>query len=431
VTGYLTTNDIPGAHAKSWYAATAGAVPDHPELTGEHRADVCVVGGGYAGLSAALHLAGRGFRVALVEANRVGWGASGRNGGQLGIGPRAEMDKYERAVGRDDARKAWEIAIAANRLVKDLIAQHGIDCDLTPGYLEACWKPGHTAEVMGYPEHLARHYGHHEARPVSRAEMARMLGTTRYHGGFLDMAGAHLHPLRYALGLGGAATQAGARIFERSPVTAIDAGQVSTASGSVTAGHVIVACNGYLDGLVPGVARRTMPINNFIGATEPLGADRARSIIRDNYCVCDTKFVLNYYRLTPDHRLLWGGGESYGKRFPRDMAGLVRRKMLEIFPQLADVAFTHVWGGTLAITGTRFPAFQRLGAKTLAISGWSGSGIHMATMGGQIAAEAVAGQMERWDMMASLPTPTFPGGDWFRAPLLAAAMTWYSLRDRL
>jgi gamma-glutamylputrescine oxidase len=410
VTGYLTTNDIPGAHAKSWYAATAGAVPDHPELTGEHRADVCVVGGGYAGLSAALHLAGRGFRVALVEANRAGWGASGRNGGQLGIGPRAEMDKYERAVGRDDARKAWEIAIAANRLVKDLIAQHGIDCDLTPGYLEACWKPGHTAEVMGYPEHLARHYGHHEARPVSRAEMARMLGTTRYHGGFLDMAGAH---------------------FERSPVTAIDAGQVSTASGSVTAGHVIVACNGYLDGLVPGVARRTMPINNFIGATEPLGADRARSIIRDNYCVCDTKFVLNYYRLTPDHRLLWGGGESYGKRFPRDMAGLVRRKMLEIFPQLADVAFTHVWGGTLAITGTRFPAFQRLGAKTLAISGWSGSGIHMATMGGQIAAEAVAGQMERWDMMASLPTPTFPGGDWFRAPLLAAAMTWYSLRDRL
>jgi gamma-glutamylputrescine oxidase len=431
VTGYLTTNDIPGAHAKSWYAATAGAVPDHPELTGEHRADVCVVGGGYAGLSAALHLAGRGFRVALVEANRVGWGASGRNGGQLGIGPRAEMDKYERAVGRDDARKAWEIAIAANRLVKDLIAQHGIDCDLTPGYLEACWKPGHTAEVMGYPEHLARHYGHHEARPVSRAEMARMLGTTRYHGGFLDMAGAHLHPLRYALGLGRAATQAGARIFERSPVTAIDAGQVSTASGSVTAGHVIVACNGYLDGLVPGVARRTMPINNFIGATEPLGADRARSIIRDNVCACDTKFVLNYYRLTPDHRLLWGGGESYGKRFPRDMAGLVRRKMLEIFPQLADVAFTHVWGGTLAITGTRFPAFQRLDGKTQAISGWSGSGIHMATMGGQIAAEAVAGQMERWDMMASLPTPTFPGGDWFRAPLLAAAMTWYSLRDRL
>ncbi len=429
--GYLSTNDTPGVHAASWYAATAGEVPDHPRLEGDTRADVCVVGGGYGGLSAALHLAERGLDVALVEANRVGWGASGRNGGQLGIGPRAEMGKYERAVGRDDARKVWDIAIAANRLVKELIARHGIECDLTPGYLEACWKASHAAEAMAYPEHVARHYGHHEARPVSRVEMAEMLGTTRYHGGFLDMAGGHLHPLRYALGLGRAATQAGVRIFERSAVTRIGAGQVTTGHGKVTADHVIVACNGYLDGLVPRIARRTMPINNFIAATEPLGAERARAIIRDDTCVSDTKFVLNYYRLTPDHRLLWGGGESYGKRFPRDIAGLVRSKMLEVFPQLADVAFSHAWGGTLAITGTRFPAFQKLDDRTLAISGWSGSGVHMATMGGQIAAEAVAGRMERWDLMAGLPTPAFPGGDWFRAPLLAAAMTWYSLRDRL
>ena len=429
--GYLTTNDTQGEHAKSWYAATAGEVPDHPELRGETRADVCVVGGGYAGLSAALHLAERGLDVALVEANRIGWGASGRNGGQVGIGPRAEMQQYERAVGRDDARKVWDIAIAANRLVKDLIARHDIDCDLTPGYLEACWKPAHTAGAMAYPEHLARHYGHHEARPVSRVEMAEMLGTGRYHGGYLDLAGAHLHPLRYALGLGRAAAAAGVRIFERSRATQVGAGQVTTGQGKVIADHLIIACNGYLDGLVPRIARHTMALNNFIAATEPLGAERARAIIRDNPCVCDTKFVLNYYRLTPDHRLLWGGGESYSKRFPRDIAGLVRAKMLEVFPQLADVAFSHVWGGTLAITGTRFPAFQRLDAATLAISGWSGSGIHMATMGGQIAAEAVAGQMERWDLMAGLPTPAFPGGDWFRAPLLAAAMTWYSLRDRL
>ncbi len=429
--GYLSTNDTPGVHAKSWYAATAGEVPDHPRLEGERRADVCVVGGGYGGLSAALHLAERGLDVALVEANRVGWGASGRNGGQLGIGPRAEIQKYERAVGRDDARKVWDIAITANRLVKELIARHGIECDLTPGYLEACWKPAHTASAMAYPEHVARHYGHQDARPVSRAEMAEMLGTDRYHGGYVDLAGAHLHPLRYALGLGRAAAAAGVRIFERSPVTRVGAGQVTTGHGRVTADQVIVACNGYLDGLVARVARRTMPLNNFIGATEPLGEERARAIIRDNPCVSDTKFVLNYYRFTPDHRLLWGGGESYSKRFPRDIAGLVRRKMLQIFPQLADVAFSHVWGGTLAITGTRFPAFHRLDDQTLAISGWSGSGIHMATMGGKIAAEAVAGQMENWDVMARLPTPAFPGGAWFRAPLLAAAMTWYSLRDRL
>jgi gamma-glutamylputrescine oxidase len=427
---YLTANDTPGKHAESWYAATAGTVPDHPRLEGDIRADVCVVGAGYGGLSAALHLAGRGYDVALVEANRVGWGASGRNGGQLGIGPRVEMEKYEAAVGRDDARKAWDISLAANRLVKEMITRHSIDCDLTPGYLEACWKLGHTAELMGYPEYLARNYDHHEARPVSSTEMTQMLGTERYHGGYLDMAGAHLHPLRFALGMGRAATEAGVRIFERSPVTRVGAGQVTTAHGKVTADHVIVACNGYLDGLVPQIARRTIPINNFIGATEPLGEDRARTIIRDNVCVCDTKFVLNYFRFTPDHRLLWGGGESYGKRFPRDIAGLVRSKMVEIYPQLSDVAFTHVWGGTLAITGTRFPDFQKLDAQTLAISGWSGSGIHMATMGGKIAAEAVAGQMENWDLMASLPTPGFPGGDWFRLPLLAAAMTWYSLCDR-
>ncbi|HSF96551.1 MAG TPA: FAD-binding oxidoreductase, partial [Thermohalobaculum sp.] len=253
----------------------------------------------------------------------------------------------------------------------------------------------------------------------------------RYHGGFLDMAGGHLHPLRLALGIGRAAAAAGARLFERSRVTAIEAGRVTTADGAVQADHVILACNGYLDGLVPRVARRTMPINNFIVATEPLGADRARALIRDNFAVCDSKFVLNYYRLSPDHRMLWGGGESYGRRFPRDIAGLVGAKMLQVFPQLADARITHAWGGTLAITGTRFPAFQRVDSRILSIAGWSGSGIHMATMGGQIAAEAVAGQMERWDLLARMPSPVFPGGDWFRAPLLALAMAWYSLRDRI
>ena len=431
MTGYLTTNDTPGVHARSWYAETAGPLPDHPRLEGELRADVCVIGGGYAGLSAALHLAERGFDVVLVEANRIGWGASGRNGGQLGTGPRAGVLKYERLVGREDARKVWDIALAANRLVRELIARHGIDCQFAPGHLEACWKPRHWHDAMRLPEHLARHYGHDACRAVSREEMAEMLGTRRYWGGFLELTSGHLHPLRLALGLGRAASAAGARIFEQSRVTALDRGRVTTATGTVRADHVIVACNGYLDGLVPRTARTTMPLNNFIIATEPLGENRARSIIRDNVSVADTKFVLNYYRFSPDHRLIWGGGESYGKRFPRDIPALVRGRMLEVFPQLADLRVTHAWGGTLAITATRFPAFQRLDDATLAISGWSGSGIHMATMGGRIAAEAVAGQMEQWDVMARLPVPAFPGGDWFRAPLLAAAMTWYSLRDRL
>ncbi|MDT8344459.1 MAG: FAD-binding oxidoreductase [Thermohalobaculum sp.] len=429
--GYLTANDRPGQHPPSWYAATAGDMPDHPPLAGEVRADVCVVGGGYAGLSAALHLAERGFSVALIEANRIGWGASGRNGGQLGTGPRADIRVYEAKVGRDDARKVWDIALSANRLVRDLIARHAIDCDLTDGGMEAAWKPAHAAEMTEYADHVARHYGRDDLRVIPREAMTDWLGTQRYHGGLHEGLYAHLHPLRLALGLGRAATDAGARIFEQSRATRVTPGRVETAQGAVAADHVILAMNGYLDGLVPAVQARSMPINNFIAVTETLGETRARAIIKGGFCVADTRFVLNYYRMTPDHRLLWGGGESYGARFPADIAALVRAKMLEIFPQLGDVKLTHAWGGTLAITAPRMPAFQRLDAQTLAISGWSGSGIHMATMGGRIAAEAVAGQMEQWDVMARLPIPAFPGGDWFRAPMLALAMTWYSLRDRL
>ncbi|HUF86740.1 MAG TPA: FAD-binding oxidoreductase [Thermohalobaculum sp.] len=435
MTGHLTANDTPAQHPPSWYAETAGALPDHPPLAGATRADACVIGGGYAGLSAALHLAERGLDVVLLEANRIGWGASGRNGGQLATGPRASIRKYERLVGRDDARKVWDIALEANRLVRELIAHHDIACDLTPGHLEACWKRSHAAGALAYPEHLRRHYGHTAIRPVPRDEMAQMLGTARYWGGFLDEWAAHLHPLRLALGLGRAAAAAGARIHELSRVTRLTPGRdttrVTTEAGHVTADQIILACNGYLDGLAPALARLIMPLNNFLIATEPLGEARARALIRDNVAVSDTRFVLNYYRLTPDHRLLWGGGESYGRRFPRDIAGLVRGKMLEVFPGLADTSITHAWGGTLAITASRIPAFRRLDARTLAISGWSGSGVHMATMGGKIAAEAVAGQLARWDLMARLPVPAFPGGAWLRAPLLAAAMTWYSLRDRL
>lgn len=428
---FLTTNDTPGEHAPSWYAETAGEIPERPALRGETRADVCVVGGGYAGLSAALHLAEAGLHVVLVEANRVGWGASGRNGGQLGIGPRADIQSYEQAIGKDDAAKVWQLAIGANRLVRDLIAKHEIACDLCDGYLEPAAKRTHEAEVMAYPAHLTERYGHATCRAVPREEMAEMLGTTAYYGGLFDAMGGHLHPLRLALGLAAAAERAGAEIYERTAAAAVAPGRVITARGAVDADHILLAMNGYIDGLVPGAARRVIPINNFVAATEPLGAERARSIIRDNACVADTFFVLNYFRLTPDHRLLWGGGEGYGTRFPRDIAGMVRRQMLRIFPQLSDLAFTHAWGGTLAITPPRFPVFQSFDNGIWSIAGWSGSGIHMATMGGKIAASALQGERTDWNIMSALPVPAFPGGNWMRAPLVAAALTWYALRDRL
>ena len=432
MTDYLTANDRPGEHARSWYAETAGPTPDHPSLSGETRADVCVIGGGYAGLSAALHLAEAGRRVVLLEANRIGWGASGRNGGQLGVGPRADIRKYESVVGREDARKVWDISIAANRLVRELVARHGIDCDLAEtGYLEAAWRHSDLPDMAAYAGHVARHYDHPGIELVDRAGIAALIGTERYHGGFVDRLGGHLHPLRYALGLGRAAVGAGAVIHERSRVVSVEPGLVRTGAGSVRAGHVLVACNGYMDGLAAPAARRMLPLNNFIMATAPLGENRARQVNRDNLCVADTRFVLNYWRMTPDRRILWGGGEGTGRRFPADVKSLVRPRMLQVYPDLEDVEITHAWGGTLAITATRFPLFHDLGHGLRAIGGWSGSGIHMATMGGRIAADAIAGETGDWDVLARMPTPAFPGGDWFRMPLLRLALFWYGLRDRL
>ena len=427
--GFLTANDVAGQHANSWYAETAGPLPGLPRLSGDIRADVCVIGAGFAGLSAALHLAEVGLDVVVLEANRVGWGASGRNGGQLGVGTRADIDAYERAVGYDDARKAWEIGVAANQLVRDLIARHAIDCDLVDGAIYPAAKARHEAEFMAYPTLLAERYGHETARAVTREELREKLGTTAYWGGIEERMGGHLHPLRLALGLARAAEAAGARIFEQSLVRSVAPGQVQAETGRVAADHVILATNGYLDGLEPRLARRAIPINNFIAATEPLGEDRARSIIKGNECVADSLFVLNYYRFTPDHRLLWGGGENYATRFPRDIAGMVRKTMLRIFPQLSDVTFTHAWGGTLAITAPRFPVFRQFDKGVWCIAGWSGSGIHMATMGGKIAADAIRGEGRAWEVLSRLPVPAFPGGDILRAPLVAAALKWYALRD--
>ncbi len=431
MTGYLTANDRPGEHANSWYAESAGPCHDLPALGGDTRADLCIIGGGYAGLSAALHAAERGLDVVVLEANRVGWGASGRNGGQVGIGPRAEISQYERTVGKGDAAKVWDIAVSANRLVRDLIKRHNIACDLADGFVECAWREREVPDLHDYVEHLAERYDHRTARPLARDEMAEMLGTERYFGGYLDTMGAHLHPLKFALGLATAAQAAGARIHERSKAVEVARGRVRTVTGAVHADHILLACNGYLDGLSMRPQRRMLPLNNFILGTAPLGEERARKVNRDNVCASDTRFVLNYFRLSPDGRMLWGGGESTSRTFPGDLKTFVRKRMLEIYPDLADVAITHAWGGTLAITGTRMPLFQDLGHGIKAIGGWSGSGIHMGTMGGKIAADAIAGEIEDWDLLARMPVPQFPGGDWFRMPLLRMAMFWYSLQDRL
>lgn len=428
----LFSNDKRGEHAPSWYAATAHDAPSYPMLKGEVRADVAIVGGGFTGLSAALHLAEAGFDVALLDAHRVGFGASGRNGGQLGSGQRQEQTEIEQLMGKDDARHLWRLAEDAKELVKSLIQRHEIDCDLKPGVAHACFTPSETEHEHRYVEHLQRVYDYQQIDALGGSEMQALCPSPRYVGGSLDMGAAHLHPLNYALGLAKAAVQSGARIYERSHVHHIEPGaqvEIRTDAGKLRAKHVILAANGYLGGLNRKVAARVMPINNFIAATEPLGDDAARVLTRD-VAVADSKFVVNYFRLSADKRLLFGGGESYGYRFP-DIDRTVRKPMAEIFPHLKDVRFDYAWGGTLAITMRRLPYLARLAPNMLSASGYSGHGVGTATHAGMLMARAIQGDVSGFDTMARIPTRPFPGGASMRTPLLKLAMTWYAMRDRL
>jgi gamma-glutamylputrescine oxidase len=429
----LYANDRRGEYPPSWYAATSTAAAPYDTLKGAHTADVCVIGAGYTGLSAALHLAQAGRKVVLLDAQRVGFGASGRNGGQLGSGQRVEQDTLEALMGEPEATKLWQLGEDAKDLVKSLVTEHEIDCHLKPG---VAWTGSSGKEVRHlheYAEHLARKYDYDRIETLDRAALQSVCPSPDYRGGILDMGAAHLHPLNFALGLARAAAAAGVRIFERSAVHNIDEGTpatVRTDGGHVVADHVILACNGYLGTLNRRVASRVMPINNFIAATEPLGA-RIKDVLPRDVAVADSRFVVNYFRLSHDGRLLFGGGESYGYRFPTDIAAKVRKPMSVVFPQLADVKIDYAWAGTLGITMKRLPYLLRIGPNMLSASGYSGHGVGTATHAGQLMASAIAGDSDGFDTLAALPSTPFPGGPALRSPLLVLAMSWYSLRDRL
>lgn len=430
----LIANDRQGEYPNSYYAATSDALPLFPVLGDAQRCDVCVVGAGFTGLSAALHLAQAGFDVVVVEAQRVGFGASGRNGGQVGVGQRVEQPDLEPMVPRDDARKLWDMGLNAVDLVKSLIAEHQMDVGWADGIIETAHRARYVPEYQHYADHMRTHYGYEKLRVLDREQVQHEVGSPAYHGGVLDMGGGHMHPLRFVIALAHAAQNAGVRIFENSRVTGINSGapaKVQTVAGHITADHVVVAANGYLGGLLPQVAQRVMPINNFIAATRPLSDNEAADVIRNNHAVADSKFVINYFRISQDKRLLFGGGENYGYRFPSDIAAFVRKPMTQIYPHLSDIEIDYAWGGTLGITMSRLPHFARIDGNILSAGGFSGHGIALGTYSGKILADAVIGQASQFDLMASLPTPRFPGGAMLRQPLLALAMLWYSLRDRL
>jgi gamma-glutamylputrescine oxidase len=423
----------PNTRPETWYEASATARPDLPPLEGDVEADVCIVGGGFTGLSAALNLAEHGMKPVLIEAQRIGYGASGRNGGQINSGMRCGPVAMVERFGLDDAKRMWALTEEAKAIVRERIERHAIEAHWRRGTLYAALGTRYRVEVDPAIETMAKHFGYRAARHIDRREMRDLLGTERYRGGMIDSGAAHMHPLNYAIGLAHAAIGAGAAIHESTRALSIDEDGhgVATERGRVRARHTIVACNGYLGKLVPQLAPKILPIRNYIIATEPLGEARARSINRDDLAVYDSKFVVDYFRMTHDHRLTFGGGEAYGRNGPADIGGFVRRYMLRVYPQLADVRIEYGWGGWLALTMNRLPHLGRLSRDLYFAQGYSGQGVAMSGLYGKLIAEAIAGTAARFDLFAGISHRDFPGGAMLRHPLQILGMLWYSLRDRI
>jgi gamma-glutamylputrescine oxidase len=427
---------MPVPHIDSYYAASAHPAPERPPLAGDIEADVCVVGGGIAGCATALFLAERGYKVVLLEGNRIAYGASGRSGGQAIVGYACSQDKLVAQVGRDDARRMFDISVEALDLIKALVAKHGIDCDLHWGHLHTAIKPRQETELRAWQEELVNDYGYTGTRWLDRAELGAVLDTDRYIGGLRDDRSGHLHPLNYTLGLAAAAEKAGVRIFEQSMVTAIEHGatvRLRTAGGaSVRARHVALCCNAFIDEKISGYLRdRIMPVGTYIIATEPLGQARLEALMHENLAVSDVNFVLDYFRRSDDHRLLFGGRVSYSGRDARNTAMATRVRMLNVFPSLADARVEYAWGGHVDITMSRAPDFGRLAPNVYYLQGFSGHGIALTGIAGQMVAETIAGQAERFDLFTRLQHRKFPGGPALRMPGLVLAMLWFRLKDLL
>ncbi|MGQ0531411.1 MAG: NAD(P)/FAD-dependent oxidoreductase [Caulobacteraceae bacterium] len=418
---------------RSYYVATANPFAPAPKLEGDASADVIVIGGGYTGLHAALNAAERGFSVILLEADRIGWGASGRNGGQMIPGWRKGATELIARYGKEKARALFELALSARTLTLDRIAQHNIQCDLhVSGHLtlpakarESAWMNAEAAvlaDIMDYPH----------ARVLSSVETREKVATgVEFQGALLDECGGQLHPLNYALGLADAARGAGVRLHERSRVAHLDTSEgviAHTESGAVRARHGVLACDALLDGLEPRIAKRIMPVANYLIATDP--CDDPESIVADHLAVSDSRFVVNYFRISEDGRLIFGGGERYTPRPPDDIAAFGRRHMLKIFPQLQRARIEYAWGGLVSITRSRLPHVGRIGDLFFA-HGYSGQGVLLPALTGKVLVEAMAGTADRFDVLAGIAPPEFPGGAALRTPLYVLGMLWFALRDRL
>lgn len=420
-------------YPSSYYAASANPVPARPELQGEVETDVCVIGAGYTGLSTALFLLENGFKVTVLEAAKVGFGASGRNGGQIVNSYSRDIDVIERSVGAKQAKLLGDMAFEGGRIIRERIAKYNIQCDLKDGGVFAAL----SAKQMGHLESqkkLWERFGHTQLELMDAKRIREVVGTDSYVGGMLDMSGGHIHPLNLALGEAAAVESLGGVIHEQSPAVKIDRGAnpvVHTPKGRVKAKFIVVAGNAYLGGLVPELASKSMPCGTQVITTEPLSADLAKSLLPTDYCVEDCNYLLDYYRLTGDNRLIFGGGVVYGARDPSNIEAIIRPKMLKVFPQLKDVKIDFAWTGNFLLTLSRLPQVGRIGDNIYYSQGCSGHGVTYTHLAGKLLAEVLRGQAERFDAFATLPHYPFPGGRMFQVPFSAIGAWYYTMRDKL
>jgi gamma-glutamylputrescine oxidase len=421
---------------RSYYAASSpeSALPPRPPLDGDCHVDVAVVGAGVAGCSAALHFARQGYDVAVLEAHRVGFGASGRSGGQLIFGLAVGQKSLIAQVGRENARRLFAMSVEALDLTQSLIRDHGIECDYRPNHVHVATKPRHLEELRDWEQELHDEYEYRSARLLDRAELAEHVRSERYLGGLIDSRSGHLHPLKYTQGLARAAEAAGARIFEQTTALSFAEGAevtVHTERGVVRCRHLVLCANAYIGMLSPRLARRILGVGTYIIATRPMAEARARALLPSDAAIADLNWILDYFRLSADRRLLFGGRVSYSALQPPRLAESMHRRLARIFPQAADLEVEYAWGGYLDITMSRAPDFGRLAPNIFYLQGFSGHGMSLTALAGKLVAEAVSGTAERFDVFARLPHRDFPGGALLRRPSLVLAMLYYRVKDLL
>jgi gamma-glutamylputrescine oxidase len=420
-------------HVNSWYAASVDTPPARNELDSTIHADVCILGAGITGLSTAIECAKAGLSVVVLEANQVGWGASGRNGGQAIFGFGCDQHKITAMIGLEDSRKLFDFSLEGMRIIQQRCEEFNIDCDWTPGHVHVAIKPRHIAEIKSWQSDLEKNFSY----PLpwwNQALLHDVLASPRYIGGLYDINSGHLHPLKYTLGLARAAESLGVKIFEHSAVTSLSRGNkptFKTARGQVQCSFAMLAGNAYVKGITPELDRKIMPVGTYVGATAPLEPSLAQSLIKNNMAVADINWALDYFRFSKDYRLLFGGRASYSTLPPPNLQGVMTRRMHRVFPQLKNLTFEYLWGGFIDISLNRAPHWGRIEKNIYFAQGFSGHGIAATGLAGKIISEAICGQAARLDIFEKITHLPFPGGRLFRTPMLVTAMAWYKFRDAM